>query len=60
MKCVLSIFKTGTILIARMKSQTFQTVQDFTSVILIPILRNLIEEAGKGAVKEGSGDLGVE
>ena len=41
-------------------SHSFAVVQDFSAAILIPILRNLIEEVGKGAVKEGSGDLGTE
>ena len=43
-KCCLTIFRSSTISIARVKLHTIEVVIDFTTNIVIPMLKTLIEE----------------
>ena len=38
-KCVLTVFKSGTILLARSKGSPFEVVKEFASRVLIPITK---------------------
>ena len=42
-KCIITVFKSGTMLLATAKSFSFDVVLDFASNILIPISRNIIK-----------------
>ena len=47
-KCAITIFRSSTISIARVKLHTIEVVIDFTTNIVIPMLKTLIEEQEKG------------